>query len=167
MAETYSETNPEQPQSVTSTTVVANPRDLLSAFIVGALVGLAISGLYYLLNEYVFSAVMCRGDGGDCQQAPTYSMVIATLFGSLGGLVALVQARIYRPLLVVIAATLSLWSLQSMIGSFAWYWGIVIAMLLFGLMYALYAWLVRIRSFLLAVVLVVVMVVVIRLVAIS
>lgn len=127
-------------------------------------VGLAVFGLVYLLNEYIFSAVLCRGDSAaECANATNYAMIVAMVIGGIGGLIALVQARIYRPLLVVLAAAVSLWGVNVITAGMQWYWALVITMVLFALTYALFTWVARIRSFLLSLVVIVVLVVLARL----
>lgn len=127
-------------------------------------VGLAVVALTYLLNEYVFSAVLCRGDDAqECGNASNYAMTVAMVIASIGGLIALVQARIYRPLLVVLAAAVSLWGLNAITANMQWYWTLIIAMVLFAFTYALFTWVARIRSFVISLVVIVVLVVLARL----
>ena len=68
----------------------------------------------------------------------------------------------YRPLLVVLAMLISLWGIQDHASDAPWYGVIIAAAALLGISYGLYAWLARIRNFILAVVVTVVVVVLIR-----
>ena len=83
------------------------------------------------------------------------------------GLVTLARMRVYRPLLVVLAATVALWGLESSIASLPWYWGLLAVVVFFALAYGLFSWLARIRNFIMAVVITVVVVVVIRLLLVA
>lgn len=74
----------------------------------------------------------------------------------------LARLRVYRPLLVVLAATIALWGMHGIVASTAWYWVVAIFAVLFGLSYALFAWIARIRNFVMALVVTIVVVVVVR-----
>lgn len=138
-------------------------REVLVVLLSGFLIGMVIAIGYYLLARFVFGAVMCReGAATNCNDAPNYAMTVAMIIGGLAGLITLAQARVYRPLLVVLAATISLWGFQVLIGSMPWYWGLLIVGALFGLTYTLFAWIVRLRSFVVAVILAVLLVVAMR-----
>ena len=144
-------------------TVPMHGRELLTVFLSGVLAGALIVIAYYLLQNFVFSAVMCReGAAGNCSDAPSYAMTVAMIIGSFAGLIALAQVRVYRPLVIILATAVSLWGFHALLGGMAWYWGLLIMAGLFGLTYMLFAWIVRLRSFLAAVVLAVVLVVLIR-----
>lgn len=143
-------------------------REVLSVFLIGAGVGLLTALAYYLLERFIFSAVLCRdGAAASCGDAPTYATVVAMVIGALVGLVALVQARVYRPLLIVLAAVGTLWGLGSLVDDLEWYWALLIAVLLFGVTYSLYAWVARLRSFVLALIVAITLVVAARVILMS
>lgn len=127
--------------------------ELLTIAGVGAAVGLIVSGAAYALDRYVFQALMCQGEAAGCEEAPTYAMIVAMVIGALLGLVALVQARVYRPLLVVLAATLGLWGFDKLTADISWYWGLLVAVVLFSLSYVLFSWVARVRAFMVAIIL--------------
>lgn len=139
------------------------PQDFASVLITGLLAGLAAAVLYYLLDKFVFGAVLCRSQStGDCSQAPNYAMIVAMIIATIGAVANLARLRIYRPLLVGIAAAISLWGLHTLLGNFAWYWALIAAMVIFMLTYAAFAWIAHVRNFILSLVITVVLVVVIR-----
>lgn len=138
--------------------------EVLSIAGVGSAVGLIVSGAAYALNQYVFQAILCQGDGAGCEQASNYAMIVAMVIGALLGLVALVQVRVYRPLLVVLASTIGLWGLYGHIADLAWYWMLVVPVLMFALSYMLFAWVARIRSFVVALIVAVVLIVCMQLI---
>jgi hypothetical protein len=143
--------------------VPATRRDLLSAILVGAGVGLVVALMYFLLNKYVFGAVLCRAQSPtECTQAPTYSMLVAVILASIGGVAGLARARVYRPLLVAIAAAIALWGLNAVAGNVVWYFGLLASVVLFALAYGVFAWVARIRNFILSVVVTVVLMVLVR-----
>jgi hypothetical protein len=140
-------------------------RDIISTFVAGLIVGALYYGAMYLLNLYVFGNVLCRAQASaDCAQAPTYSMIVASVLSALVGIGLLVRLRIYRPLLVVGASLISLWGIGTTLLSLHFLAAFVIAAVLFGLAYAVFTWFIRIRSFILALVTVVVLIVILRLI---
>lgn len=143
--------------------VSMNRRELISMILVGVAVGAIISVLYFLLNKYIFSAVLCRPQStADCGQAPNYAMIVAMLVGSIGGVVGLARTRIYRPLLIVIVSVVALWGVQNILMGLDWYWAMMITAVFFGLAYGMFGWLARIRNFILAIVLIAVVAVLVR-----
>lgn len=138
-------------------------RELISMILVGVAVGVIISVLYFLLNKFIFSAVLCRPQStADCGQAPNYAMIVAMLVGSIGGVVGLARTRIYRPLLIVIVSVIALWGIQNVLMGLDWYWAMMITAVFFGLAYGVFGWLSRLRNFILAIVLVAVLTVLVR-----
>lgn len=137
--------------------------ELIRAIACGVAVGLITALIYFLMNKFVFGAVLCRPQSpANCSQAPNYAFIVAAIIAAIAGLATLVRMRIYRPLLVVLGAVVALWGIHTTLSSVAWYWGLLAAMLLFGIAYGLFAWLARIRSFILAIVVVIVAVVLVR-----
>jgi hypothetical protein len=124
--------------------------------------------MYLLLDTFVFSAVLCRPQQADqCLQAPEYAMVVAAVIGAIAGLVTLARVRIYRPLFVVLCATIGLWIASLPIIAYEWYWLLLVLTVLYALAYMLFAWLARIRSFVLALIVAIVVLVIVRLVTMS
>lgn len=154
----------EEPVTTRVSPLVSMPmRDFVSTLIVGIGVGLLVAIVAFLMNKFVFGAVLCRPQSmTDCAQAPNYAMIVAMVIGAIAGVVALARLRVYRPLLIVLAATIALWGLHSLVGGLAWYWALLVFGLLFGITYGLFAWISRIRSFILALVITIVMVVIVR-----
>ncbi|PID32446.1 hypothetical protein CR970_00480 [Candidatus Saccharibacteria bacterium] len=143
-------------------------RDLVGVALAGMGIGLFVSVAYVMLRRFVFSAVMCRdGASINCGLAPDYAMSVALILGAIAGLIALVQLRVYRPLLVVLGAVISLWGLSVLVINLPWYWAMVLLALLFGAVYMLFMWIARIRSFAVAVVLTIMLIVAIRFVLVA
>ena len=156
-------TDTAAPVSEPTLTVPLARNDLVLTILAGASVGIASLALTFLMNKFIFAAVLCRAQSpGGCEAAPTYAMIVAMVLGAIIGLVALVRLRIYRPLLVVLAASIALWGYVGYLLPLAWYISGPISAALFGLAYALFMWLACVRSFVFAIVLSVVAVVVIR-----
>lgn len=137
---------------------------LLRTAAVGAGIGLVSTGIYLLLNQFVFGAALCREGVEGCSNAPLYSTIITAVIAAIMGVVALARVGVYRPLLVALASPIALWSLYAMLGSGFWLWALLIAAVLFALAYALFAWAARVRSFIISIVVLVVLVFIVRLV---
>ena len=137
--------------------------EFFNVLFTGLGVGIIITLLYFLLNTFVFGAVLCRPQSTvDCSQAPNYAMIVAIILGTIGGVANLARIRIYRPLMVGIASAVALWGLHSITSGMAWYWMLLCVAVLFALAYAAFTWVARIRSFILALVVTVVLVVIAR-----
>lgn len=139
-------------------------RDVIGTFFCGIAAGVLTGVVWLLLNRYVFGAVLCRDGGAQCAQAPLFSMIVAMVVGMIAGVIGMAQLRVFRPLLAVIATVAALWGIQTWLMPMTWYWALVVLGLLFGLSYALFAWVSRIRSFILAIVVTVIAVVIVRLI---
>lgn len=144
--------------------VAMSLREIVWVMVSGLVIGLVVAGLYLLMNTYIFGAVLCRPQSmAECANAPSYAMSAATFLGAIAGLASLARIRIYRPLLVVIASAIALWGLDRVVGSLAWYQILLSSMVLYALAYGLFAWLARIRNFVLTIVMIIVAVVIARL----
>lgn len=149
--------------------IVSMPgRELMATIAVGVGVGLLVALVSYLMNTFVFGVVLCRPQSSaECSQAPHYAAIVAMIVGAIAGVVALARLRVYRPLLIVIAATIALWGVSAMFSGLAWYWFVAILAVIFGLAYGLFSWASRLRSFILAIVVVIVLIVAIRYVLVA
>lgn len=138
--------------------------DLAKTMAAGVVTGLLTAGVAILMYRFVFAAVLCRSATNvDCNQAPLYATIVAIVVGAIIGTVVLARLRVFRPLLVVLATAIALWTVHIWALGMAWYWGLLVTALLYGLSYGLFAWVARIRSFILAIVVTVVLVVGLRL----
>lgn len=157
MAKVYSETQP-------SAIIAASSRQLWRTASVGVIVGVVVWGLALLLETYVYSTILCRGDlAQKCSAAPQYAAATAALVAAGVGLFALARLQVFRPLLVVLASLISLWSLLPLLADMPWYGALIAAAAVYGLSYALFSWVVRLRSFIMAVLIVVILIVAVRL----
>lgn len=139
-------------------------RELVAVGGWGLVVGLVTGVIYLLFNHFVFGSVLCQQSAARCSDASTYAIVVAQVIGVVFGVGLLARRRVYRPLLVVAATLATLWTIAGMTASLAWPWQLVWFGVLFGLSYALFAWLARIRNFVLAAVVIIVVVILLRLV---
>ena len=142
-------------------------RDIIRAVIVGLVVGALAWGLAWLFTNYVFEPLLCRDGSAKCQSSDGYAAVSAQLVAAITGLIVLVRQLVFRPLLVVLAATIALWGSLVLVAALPWYAALITTALLYGLAYGLFMLLARLRSFALTVIVMTVIVVVVRLVLTS
>ena len=87
---------------------------------------------------------------------------MAAIIGAIVGLFFLVKLQVFRPLLVVLAAVVSLWGVVGLAGLLPWYGVGLSTIALYALAYSLFTWVARIRAFWLVVLLLIVLVVAVR-----
>lgn len=122
--------------------------DFLSVIVLGGMIGLLVWGAGMLLNRFVFDVYFCQGDvTTQCASAKNYAAATASLVGVAVGLVVLIRLRVYRPLLVLLAAFISLWGVVQLSWNFEWYQGALVALVLYALAFGAYSWIARIRQF--------------------
>lgn len=124
-------------------------RELISAAWIGAVVGVLTWTLTYVLSHYVIGSIACRVGSSlvDCADAVTVAAGIALVISSVVGLVLLVRERAFRPLLVILAALVTLWGLYGAwleVSSILTIFGGVIVT---ALVYTVLTWFSRVRNF--------------------
>ncbi len=138
-------------------------RELARIGAIGAVIGALSVGLYVLFHAYIFQAVLCRDQANTaCGQAATYAAITTAFIASFVAVVVLAHIRVYRPLLIILAAILALWGIQSIVAVLPWYWALAGMIAVGALAYSLFAWIARIRSFILSAVVAIVIAVIIR-----
>lgn len=145
-----------------SALVPLDVKRMLVILLSGAAVGLVVWGLTMLLSKYVLSALLCHDSAMVCGAAGQYGEATATILAAGAGLFGLVRTQVFRPLLVVIGTLISLWGIVALASGLPWYGTMIACILLYAVAYVAYAWLARLRSFGLVLVLFVVLIVVVR-----
>lgn len=140
-------------------------KKMLIAALIGAAAGLVTWLIGYLIAEFVINPVFCAtpDSAAICEIRGTTSFNIALMLASFGGLLAMVRTRIFRPLLVAVAAAVTLWGLMGLIGQEAWYVQLVFTVLISALAYALFTWISQLKSFVIALIISIVVLVGLRL----
>ena len=142
-------------------------RDIAQTFIVGAVVGLLVWGLSVILHQYVFAPIMCHTSSAKCADSSGFSLVSAQIIAAITGLVALIRLRIYRPLLVVLAASLALWDALNVL-PYDTEWMIALSsVIIFAIGYTLFMMLARIRSLVFAGIIMLIVLIAVRLALVS
>lgn len=147
-------------------TYVLGGSTLYTVLAVGAFVGVLGWLLTLGIHNWVLDPVFCRSSDTQsvCSSAGLTAWIIAYILVSIVGLFMLIRANIFRPLLVVLAALVTLWLVGLWFLTAAWWVGLIWSAALFALAYALYTWLASLQSFLLSGILVVVVAVLMRLI---
>ena len=132
-----------------------------------ALLGIVLGALSWLIaaliDRFITGALMCGENGPTCEPSTIVAGNVAIVLTSIGGLLGLVRLGIYRPLLVVIAAAIVLWGISGLTLGMQWYEAMAWTVLFTAIVYTAFAWLVRPRFFLIAIVLILVVVAAARL----
>lgn len=113
----------------------------------GAVIGIAVWGLAILLERFVLKSIFC-GDpsAAACTDIATYAGNIAAVIMAIIGVVVLVRLSVFRPLLIVLGAAISLWGLAAWLSGLSMLEQLCWSVLLYALLYSLYAWIARIRN---------------------
>lgn len=136
-----------------------------------AMLGLALGAAAWLLallvKQVVLEPLFC-GDptNGACISATDTAANVSAIIVAFIGLLGLVRLSVYRPLLIVLAVLVSLWGIGSWTSGMEWYESLAWFIVLYTLCYLAFSWLVRPRSFVPTIILVVVGVVLVRLVSV-
>jgi len=139
-------------------------RQVMQIVGIGLLVGLLTWGLTWLIATFALQGLICGSSATmQCSPAVQYSEMTASILAAGLGLLLFVRLRVFRPLLVVLAATISLWGIISISSAMPWYMVGVMCAVLYMLAYITFAWVVRLRLFWPVVVIVLALVVVVRL----
>lgn len=127
-----------------------NRKVLIRSAATGAGVGLAGWLLSLAVSNFFIVPVFCRSVDafGVCAQGGDVAWATAFLVVSVVAVFVLVRQSVYRPLLVVLAALVALWGIVPWLAPLAWYWAALWNIVLFGLAYAIFAWLATVENFL-------------------
>lgn len=121
---------------------------IVAAGIAASIVTLIVG---YLLNSYIIGPALCRGaSNGACVNSGIISLHISTIIGSLAALILLINSGIYRPLLVIISATIGTWYIHTLLLPLSWYWTLLVLIAVNIAAYLTFSWLLRVYNLLIA-----------------
>lgn len=122
-------------------------RTSLRIALVGAIVGVAAWGLTFLLERFVLNALFCGDQAAEaCVNITTYAGNISAIVVAIIGVVALVKMGVYRPLLIALGAIISLWGLAAWLQPLGFVEQLAWTVVLYVLLYSVYAWIARVRN---------------------
>ena len=141
-------------------------RELGVLLLIGALVAIVMAVLYAVFDKYIFTPTLC-GDSvaniGRCENKDILSAGFATVIAALAGLFVVVRQRTYRPLFVVLFATVTLWNLVLYVKDLPLAGSLVVLGLIGAFSYAAYGWIATLRNFVMSAVIATVLLIVARL----
>ena len=163
------ETVPQAPIIENDSRILVVPEsiDMLRVGILGLLAGLFIPLISWLLQRYFIEPVFCRETTalGVCAPSDLTTYYIATVIMTVIAVAVLANWQVFRPLLIAVAAASALWGLQRYLGdTFAkagWEYYLSSG-IIYALVFLLFYWLLRLKSFMLSIGLCVAAVVLIR-----
>lgn len=125
---------------------------IVKLFIVGAISGALGWLLYLAIAQYFIDPVFCQNAGtfSVCKNGGTIAWVSAHVIVMAAAVALLARLAVYRPLLVVLAVLISLWSAHAWLGGMQWYVGLLWQAVLFGFAVALFGQIARMANFLAA-----------------
>lgn len=153
----------DETQQEQTTLIDMNIQQFLRVVLIGAVTGAVVWGLTLLLDTYVLQGIVCKGAGSaQCASSFEYAGISASILAGGLGLLGLVRIRVFRALLVVIAVMVSLWGIGSLLREWDWPVALAVSVVFYAAAYGLFAWIARLRSFIMTLVIVVILIVAIR-----
>lgn len=133
-------------------------RTITNIFLYGLLVGVVTFAAYLLLERFVFEPILCRESAAlaRCGSKEAIASGTSIVLTSMLGLILLVRERVYRPILAIIGVAASLWGVFALVASLPVVLAAVVSVILFGVAYVLFSWLVQPTSLVISVIAVVV-----------
>lgn len=151
---------PDQPVAY----VPASRNEVLKVVILGVVVGIAVPLLSLLLENYFIKPVFCNGGDGFniCASGGVVANHIAAIIVAFAAFAVLMHWAVYRALLLVIAATVAMWGIKKYadpltVGSWIEYY--LFSALLYALAYTLFYWILRLRNFVVSIIITIVAVI--------
>lgn len=142
-------------------------RMIVHVALLGMFLGLIAWGVTALVSNYVIDPLFCKADGGNfsvCSQGGLLASNLASLLVGVLGVVALLRLGVFRPLLISLAAVITLWGLGPWMGALPWYEALIWSVILYTIAYVAFSWLARVRVFWIALLATVILVVAARII---
>lgn len=116
---------------------------ILQSFLVGVGVGMIGWLLTLFFKDVVVASLFCRSADTFtlCSNGGAIAWNIAYIILALVSVFALMRTNARRPLLIVVAALAALWGIGAWLMPMVWWQAMLWSGVLFGLAYALFAWL--------------------------
>lgn len=129
----------------------ANRNEALKVAFTGALVGVLIPLLGWVLSQLALRPILCQDPTASaCGMVDPIGYYAATVIVTAAAVPVLASGGVFRGLLVAVSAGVALWGLQNYVPALvggSWLEYGLFSAVLFGLAYALFYWLMRLRNF--------------------
>lgn len=153
-------------ETSSSVAYVSMPRgEIIKIVILGLLVGILVPLATSLLTTYFIEPVFCKAESDSfniCSSGAVVANHIAAVIIAVIAFAVLTRWNVYRALLLVLAGTLAMWGLQKyaapLTGGY-WLEYYLFSALLYGLAYMAFYWLLRIKHFVVSLVLTIALIV--------
>ena len=123
--------------------------DMGQIMIGAAITGVVTSAVLLLVaNLGVFGAVCGLGSANpaSCGTPTFYTVLSAMVVAVIVGLIFLVQRRVYRPALVMLATAVGLWPVLTWLAASSWYVIVPVITILMALSIGVFSWISRLRN---------------------
>lgn len=120
-------------------------RVTLRIALTGLILGIVAAVLTYTLERFVIANLVCGGEA-TCRGAASYAGGVATVFAGIVGVIALVRAGVYRPIIITVGTAISLWGVSIWLFGAGVLMSLLLTAFLYAVAYVTYGWLVRIRK---------------------
>ena len=114
--------------------------------LIGVALGVIVWGLARVLWQFVLGNIVCDAGQATCVNAHNYAGNIALVVSAIAGVVVLVKAGAYRPVIITLGATVSLWGIVGWLYGASAVLSVLAIVVLYTLAYAVFAWVARIRK---------------------
>lgn len=128
-------------------------RTFLGVLLTALVSGVVICILTLAIDKVVLQPAMCNAvNNGSCSQSSVIAFHIASLITAIIAVVMLVQASVFRPLLVALLTTAALWNTYAaFLQSAPWALQLLFIVVLNVLGYFTFTWLLRTYNFVIAI----------------
>lgn len=162
---------PNEPTPVINATpqplayVPTTRNEVIKVVALGLIAGLAVPFLSMLIASYVIDPIFCKAGENTFNVCATGGIVanhIAAIIVAIVSFIILTQWTVYRALLLVIAVTIAMWGLKKYadpLTSGPWLEYYLFFSLLHGLAFTFFYWILRVRNFIVSLILTVLAVV--------
>lgn len=144
--------------------IAVTVRQVLGTAIVGAATGLTSWGLAVVFSEYILKGIFCQATITEqCAMAAGQGRGAGMILATIIAVFVLVKLQVFRPLLIGVGVMASTWGIASVLMALPVHLAAMLFAGLYAVAYLGFMWIARLRSFGMALVLMIVMVVVVRL----
>lgn len=154
------DTDPTPPSTPTPLAYVpATRNEVIKVIAVGLVAGLLVPFLSWLIAAYIIQPVFCNTNANAfnvCASGGVVANHVAAIIVAVGAFIALTRWSVYRALLLVVAVTIAMWGLKKYADPLTtgpWIEYYLFFALLHGVAYAFFYWILRLRNFLLSLIL--------------
>lgn len=127
---------------------VVSTYEWLYVLFTGVTIGVLYVGITALIQQYVIEPLYCRSviDSAICTNSLSVSGNIATILVGLAALGLFVRLRVFRPIIIVVAAAAMLWGLAGWTAGLSGFEIVASSAILYGLAYLMVSWICRYQN---------------------